>query len=496
MAIPALLKTWRCHRGPVLRLVMLCGLLALAPMIQAKDVALLIGIGHYLNPSYNLNGIDKDLDLMHTVARRLGFAEPNIRTLADAEVTTANIERAFHDWLAVEAGVDDRVLLYFSGHGSQIPDRNGDEQDGHDEVLTMHDLKVIDSKGAPTLNGVLADDDLYRLLKTLRSKQVFVLVDACHSGTSAKGAGLTPVHRLSLKDKRLGVATAQSKFFYYPGMSVGGGQKMLAMREAKTDADGFAMLAAAADHERALATTRGSVFTLGVWQAVENAIREGDGPLTLERLKNETEVYIARYIETEGQGRVRHTPQLMGPRALAQHNLLVSDTSPGDGVNAARVQQLIEVGEPLAVSLIGGDRLLEGDLLRLRVEIPAIKGYLNVLEIDANDQVRVLYPNQRHPDNQVRRGSLELPDPTCYFGEQCFDWPIQAPFGPSRIVAIFTRRPLNLFEASDGQRTEAGAILDAFPLISFASTRGAMTDAAFRAGMVRFQACPYDRPCD
>ncbi len=495
MAQASMPRRLHLKRNGLGRILAICCALLLIPGAQAKDLALLIGVGSYRNPDYNLSGIDKDLDLMRVVAGRLGFVEGDIRTLADAEVTVANIEQAFTSWLVPQAGEHDRVLIYFSGHGTQVPDDNGDEADGADEVLTTYELKEITSGPRPTLEGVIKDDDLNRLLKSLRSREVLLLVDACHSGTVAKGAAPRLSRSVGLKDKSLGVAEGQPKFFYYPGMPESRETKALALRDAVADGEGFALLAAAADYEQALATSRGSVFTLGVADAVEAAIRDGAERLTLEILKDKTDAYIDRYVQTSAARHQRHRPQLMGAPELIALNLLSRDGPSGD-TNASLYRRLLEDAEPLAVSLIGSERLEEGDLLRLRVEIPAAKGHLNILEIDAQDQVRVLFPNRFHPDNAVRRGTLELPDPSCLFGEGCFDWPIQAPFGPSQVIALFTRRPINLFEASDGHRDASGRVLDTFPLISIASTRSATAQAAVYGGATRYRACPFDGPCD
>lgn len=67
-----------------------------------------------------------------------------------------------------------RVVVHYSGHGSQTRDRNNDERDRKDEMLVPADYMI---------NGFITDDWLYRNV-VLRSKvPMLFVIDACHSGT-------------------------------------------------------------------------------------------------------------------------------------------------------------------------------------------------------------------------------------------------------------------------------------------------------------------------
>jgi hypothetical protein len=69
-------------------------------------------------------------------------------------------------------GYRDRFVFQYSGHGSWVPDRNGDEIDGRDEVLVMHDFNYVQ------------DDDLYPLFAGRAfGSRVVTLSDSCHSGS-------------------------------------------------------------------------------------------------------------------------------------------------------------------------------------------------------------------------------------------------------------------------------------------------------------------------
>jgi hypothetical protein len=73
---------------------------------------------------------------------------------------------------------DKQVLLFwsYSGHGHYISDTNNDEKDGRDEVLCPLDFSD---------NGFITDDHLkkYFIDKLPSNVKLFILIDACHSGT-------------------------------------------------------------------------------------------------------------------------------------------------------------------------------------------------------------------------------------------------------------------------------------------------------------------------
>ena len=70
---------------------------------------------------------------------------------------------------------NDRVVLTYSGHGSWVPDRSGDETDGRDECLVMTDYEN---------GGLLLDDELHEIFaSSVSGVGGLILSDSCHSGT-------------------------------------------------------------------------------------------------------------------------------------------------------------------------------------------------------------------------------------------------------------------------------------------------------------------------
>lgn len=70
----------------------------------------------------------------------------------------------------------EEIWISYSGHGAQIRDRNGDEEDGLDETILPVDYQT---------RGVLTDDLLFHVLNMVhKSTRCMVLMDCCHSGTA------------------------------------------------------------------------------------------------------------------------------------------------------------------------------------------------------------------------------------------------------------------------------------------------------------------------
>ena len=83
------------------------------------------------------------------------------------------------EWLVAGTAPGDRVYLYFSGHGLQVKDTSGDEEDGMDEAISTYDIKA----GEDDWTNVILDDDLEAVLEKLKGRAVTLVIDACHSGT-------------------------------------------------------------------------------------------------------------------------------------------------------------------------------------------------------------------------------------------------------------------------------------------------------------------------
>lgn len=217
------------------------------PELKGKRYALSIGVGEYQfheaaleaqrrdkqsdptarDPAgLNLNAPPGDAQKMaEFFLSQGGVAE--VHTLVDAQATRANIEREVTGWLAQVSKPGDTVFIYFSGHGSQLPETdpnapgpkpvNPDEPDNLEEFLCPYDnlsvgvLNVLleaPEKLAPEVRAMLqsdaeyasqfstaleqawalvrrhaiTDDQMGHWLQRLSGRQVVVILDACKSG--------------------------------------------------------------------------------------------------------------------------------------------------------------------------------------------------------------------------------------------------------------------------------------------------------------------------
>lgn len=145
--------------------------------------ALMVGINayQYVNP---LSGCVNDLiDTKAQVLDKYGFAEANTTTLKDAQATRVNILAALEK-LVAETQPGDLLYFHYSGHGAQIPDTNGDEKDGKDEILCPVDARAAGG----TISNIIVDDELNSILGKLKPGAGFFMVsDSCNSGTIDQG---------------------------------------------------------------------------------------------------------------------------------------------------------------------------------------------------------------------------------------------------------------------------------------------------------------------
>lgn len=142
--------------------------------------ALLIGIDGYphVRP---LNGCVNDVKAMRQILTgAFKFPEENVTVLTDEAATRDGILTALKD-LVGRVGMGDVVVVHYSGHGSQMPDREGDEPDGKDETIMPYDTGRV----APFDNRDITDDEIYLWLKDLTEKTtaITLIFDCCHSGT-------------------------------------------------------------------------------------------------------------------------------------------------------------------------------------------------------------------------------------------------------------------------------------------------------------------------
>jgi len=140
--------------------------------------ALLVGINRYAIPGSDLRGCVNDVkQVSELLVKRHRFRKGDITTLLDRAATTRDMRKAVAS-LVRSGRRGDVLLFHYSGHGSNVPDKNGDEADHRDEILCPADLDW----GDPFL-----DDWMRSTFDGLRAGvNLTVILDCCHSGTATR----------------------------------------------------------------------------------------------------------------------------------------------------------------------------------------------------------------------------------------------------------------------------------------------------------------------
>lgn len=142
--------------------------------MPVQGISLHIGLNrvdpvHYGGWDGELLACEFDAKDMKALADGKGFRSTLMLTAsATADAVVQAISAA-----AKQLKAGDLFLLTYSGHGGQVPDRNGDETDPgrQDETWVLYDRQLI-------------DDELWALWGRFKSGvRILVFSDSCHSGT-------------------------------------------------------------------------------------------------------------------------------------------------------------------------------------------------------------------------------------------------------------------------------------------------------------------------
>jgi hypothetical protein len=139
-------------------------------------LGLCIGINDYPGTGSDLSGCVNDANDWAAALNKRGY---QVAKVLNKQATGKAVRKAIHDRLS-QAVSGDSVVIQYSGHGSFVPDANGDEPDGTDECLCPYDVNS---------NGPITDDELFELFsKCDPGVKVLMISDSCHSGTVARFA--------------------------------------------------------------------------------------------------------------------------------------------------------------------------------------------------------------------------------------------------------------------------------------------------------------------
>ena len=157
---------------------------------MATGISLHIGINKVSQQAYyplkvpDLAACENDAIAMYAIAEKVGYQASVI--LSEAATYQSVVAAIARSGSRLKSG--DIFLLTYSGHGSQVFDKSGDESDRLDETWVLYNRQIL-------------DDELYELWsKFAAGVRILVISDSCHSGTVARiGGGVKT--RLNLVSK-------------------------------------------------------------------------------------------------------------------------------------------------------------------------------------------------------------------------------------------------------------------------------------------------------
>jgi hypothetical protein len=172
---------------------------------MAKVKSLHIGLNAVDPASYGapfeLNACEADARDMSRIAKARG-AKTKLLLTADA-TCDAVLEAISAAGSELESG--DLFFLTYSGHGGQVQDVDGDEEDDQlDETWCLFDTQLRD------------DDISTALAKFAEGVRILMLSDSCHSGTVSRGIALERDEKLdtssAAREKRLPLDATKREF--------------------------------------------------------------------------------------------------------------------------------------------------------------------------------------------------------------------------------------------------------------------------------------------
>lgn len=145
--------------------------------LYERSIAVVIGINKYKFWA-GLEFAVNDAKAMKNKLNEMGFDK--IIELYDDDATRANITRTLGDILPNLLGSDDRLLIFFAGHGAteELPDGS---KDGY--------IVPIDGDRDNYMGTSISMPSINNMINKYRAKHKLLLFDSCYSGLGLKRAG-------------------------------------------------------------------------------------------------------------------------------------------------------------------------------------------------------------------------------------------------------------------------------------------------------------------
>ena len=168
--------------------------------IYDKSYAIIIGIDDYQNIS-NLDYAVNDAEsVKEMLINQFSYEEENVKLLINENANKINIEQTLSD-ISLLAGENDRILVFFAGHGETMKLPDGGE---------MGYLIPVDGRQENLYASAIPMNDLKDLSHMSKAKHMLFLVDACYGGLAAVGTrGLEPAKTPNYLEKITNIKSRQ-----------------------------------------------------------------------------------------------------------------------------------------------------------------------------------------------------------------------------------------------------------------------------------------------
>ncbi|MCY7377263.1 MAG: caspase family protein [Pyrinomonadaceae bacterium] len=422
---------------------------------QAEDRALVVGVDVYANPNLSpTDGATDDAKAMQKLLiEKFNFAPKSIKILLNEQATAANIVGNFQTWLVNGTRPGDRVFFFYAGHGFQVPDDNGDEEDKMDEVVTPYDIAIASEGGKvvlPNEKTFIRDDKFNDFIAQLSGRRAVLMFDSCHSGTLSRSLGenskYLPSRYLRLKPSRnIGDGG-------YSSVPLRGQPRDLAtIREDALDGsiNGVVVLSAASPYQQAFPIATENNITRGAFSYIfENLIR-GNESAKLEDLEKDLKREMKKLAD-KGQIGQSPTGEFQVPQIDILSKTKISDkplfaeTSPEESYAAAVESALFNPLSTMRVKLdLDKRRYKIGETINYSVDVGEA-AHLYILVFSTQNKAFCIFPSAVAGDsiNYVMKGKHGFP-------RENYVTEATEPVGKDVWVALVSKKKLNLGEKEE-----------------------------------------------
>ena len=139
-----------------------------------NSYAVIIGINNYASDDVPDLGyaVEDAESIANLLITKLGYNEENIHLLLNEDATLINIKNTLYQ-IAIEAGKNDRILVFYGGHGETMPLPSGGE---------LGYLLPVDGKRENLYTSGLSMQEFKQISEFTPAKHVLYLVDVCYGG--------------------------------------------------------------------------------------------------------------------------------------------------------------------------------------------------------------------------------------------------------------------------------------------------------------------------